>query len=185
MNIVPLLLISSFLYFSIILTIPASIFGKEISKDFDTTIHNEKNFDLSITDEDAISLKANNSSLLSIINELATQMNFEVLSHLPDDITVTGKYDNINIDDLLRSLREYSDIVYVKDSQKGKVTKVFLFSKLARDDYKNSVIKEYTNSKSHIVGNNREDRSQKTIYEEKINAEPHKFTFDPSKYLKE
>lgn len=38
MNIVPFLLISSFLYFSIILTIPASIFGKEISKDFDTTI---------------------------------------------------------------------------------------------------------------------------------------------------
>ncbi len=181
MNIVPLFLITSLLNLFIMITIVPCSFGKDLSKDIDNTLHSEKDFDLSLTGKNAITLKANNSSLLSIINEIADQMDFQVIPYLDKDIEITEEFQNVSLEKLLISLRVYAHIVFIKDKSEGSVTTVLVFPIDRNEEFS----KETKTSKSKIQNSGDTKLKTESVKNKANKPEPFKFEFDPSKYLKE
>lgn len=180
MNIIPLFLITSLLNLFIMITIVPCSFGKDLSKDIDNTLHSEKDFDLSLTGKNAITLKANNSSLLSIINEIADQMDFQVIPHLQQDVEITEEFKDVSLEKLLISLRVYADIVFIKDKQEGSVTTVLVFPL----DRKEEFSEETKISKSKIQNSGDTKLKTESVKNKGNKPEPVKFEFDPSQYIK-
>ena len=166
----------------------------------------ESKADFVLTIKDGlISLNANDASLKEIVEEIGSRMKIEVVANIPEKEKITIEFDKLSVEDAIKRLREYADIVYVKDSEKekAKITKIMVFPKGKGEELYKSTIKEEKKeelAKPEIgVGEEavREETPQtelkETIKEKpppvvspvEPRPKPFKFEFDPSEFMEE
>jgi len=202
-----------------LLIIPATLFAGEADKKSEVVrqgslqvvrlgspqaeLKSEKKADFVLTiKDDLISLSAKDASIKEIVEEIGSRMEIEVVTNISKEEKVTIEFDKLSVENSIKRLREYSDIVYVKDSEKeeGKITKILVFPKGKGEElYKSTIIKEKKEKEKGeglvrpeiSVGEEavREETPQtepkETVKEKAPRPEPFKFEFDPSEFEEE
>jgi len=125
------------------LIIPAALFGGEADKKSkvvrqgslqeESKSESKADFVLTIKDN-LISLSAKDASVKEIIEEIGRRVKIEVVASISKEEKITIEFNKLSIEDAIKRLREYANIVYLKysEKEKGKITKIMVLPKRAR-----------------------------------------------------
>ena len=115
-----------------------------------------------------VSLRAQEASLKTLLEDLGRQMGIEVVAHISRAQTLTLAFDRLSVEEALERFRDYANIVYVKDSPEadGKIRRVIAIPQQAG---------ARTGAPARSV---REDPPNK----ESSRLAPFQFTFDPAQH---
>jgi type II secretory pathway component GspD/PulD (secretin) len=159
----------------LLLIIPAVLLAEEANTKLKEEPKSKTDFVLTVKDN-LISLDAKDASLKEIVEEIGRQMKINVVANISEKEKVTTKFDKLSLKDAIHRLREYADIIYLKDSgkEKGKITKVMVFPKR-----KGEVISKPTKEEGSVKSESK--KGEETV-KGSPQPEPFKFEFDPSKF---
>ena len=156
---------------TLILIIPSTLFGVESTKKSQNS-NNKSNFTIAVKNN-LITLNAKDASLKDIVEEIGSKMKIDVITNIPDDKRVSIKFDTLSLKDAIERLRAYADIVYFRDSENKKITKMMVFSKRKGEE-----LSKPAKGEGPVKTQSKKEESLKGAPQ----PEPFQFEFDPSKY---
>src|SRR6266852_1466568 len=102
---------------------------------------------------------------------MGRRMKVDVVANITKKQKVTIKFDKLSLENAVERLREYTNIIYLKGSEKGqgKITKIMVFLKRRGD-----VLSKPTKEEKSVEP---ESRKEETVKEKSPRPEPFKFEF--------